>query len=89
MTFSGICQGRYVAAGAHRESFQIGKYGAAILDLQSGHLFRPLVVDGFGRWGQHVVDVMNTCASQCVVGQIFSCPRFFKRHHWRILVLPS
>ena len=28
---------------------------------------------------------MNTCASQCVVGQTFSCPRFFKRHHWRIL----
>ena len=72
-------------SGSARESEKINKYRTQVAALGSNHVFKPLVVDGFGRWGQHAVAVMNTCASQCVVGQIFSCPRFFKRHHWRIL----
>ena len=72
-------------SGYARESEKIEKYRTQVTALGSNHVFKPLVVDGFVRWGQHAVDVMNTCASQCVVGQIFSCPRFFKRHHWRIL----
>ena len=76
---------RYVDAGAHRESRKIQKYSDAILALELGHLFRPLVVDCFGRWGKHAVSVMNTCASHCLHGKKFSCSRFFKRHHWRLL----
>ena len=72
-------------SGSHREAAKIQKYRTHVAALGVNHAFKPLVVDGFGRWGQHAVDVMNTCASQCVVGQTFSCPRFFKRHHWRIL----
>ena len=64
---------------------QIAKYRDALASLQVGHLFRPLVVDGFGAWGTHAFAVMSTCASQCVRGNFFSCPRFFKRHHWRVL----
>ena len=74
-----------VNTGSARETAKIGKYRTNVAALGINHVFRPLVVDGFGRWGEHAVVVMNTCASQCVVGQTFSCPRFFKRHHWRIL----
>ena len=85
VTFSRISQGSNVDAVAIKESFKIGKYGDAIRTLALGHLFRPLVVDCFGRWGKHAVSVMNTCASHCLHGKKFSCPRFFKRHHWRLL----
>ena len=72
-------------SGVARELVKIEKYRIKVAALGSSHVFKPLVVDAFGRWGQHAVDVMTTCASQCVVGQTFSCPRFFKRHHWRLL----
>ena len=85
VTFSRISHGRNVDAVARRESLKIEKYGTAILALELGHLFRPLVVDCFGRWGKHAVSVMNTCASHCLHGKKFSCSRFFKRHHWRLL----
>ena len=64
---------------------QIAKYRDALASLQVGHLFRPLVVDGFGAWGTHAFAVMSTCASPCVSGKFFSCSRFFRRHHWRLL----
>ena len=85
VAFPQFVHNRIVNTGSAREAVKFGKYRTKVAALGINHVFRPLVVDGFGRWGQHAVDVMNTCASQCVVGQIFSCPRFFKRHHWRIL----
>ena len=81
VTFSRISHGRNVDAVARRESLKIEKYGTAILALELGHLFRPLVVDSFGRWGKHAVSVMDTCASHRLHGKKFSCSRFFKRHH--------
>jgi len=74
-----------VNTGSARETAKIRKYRTNVAALGINHVFRPLVVDGFGRWGQHAVDVMNTCASHCLHGKKFSCSRFFKRHHWRLL----
>ena len=85
VAFPQFVHNRIVNTGSAREAVKFGKYRTKVAALGINHVLRPLVVDGFGRWGEHAVDVMNTCASQCVVGQTFSCPRFFKRHHWRIL----
>ena len=50
---------------------QIAKYRDALASLQVGHLFRPLVVDGFGAWGTHAFAVMSTCASRALVASSF------------------
>ena len=81
VAFPQFVHNRIVNTGSAREAVKFGKYRTKVAALGINHVLRPLVVDGFGRWGEHAVDVMNTCASQCVVGQTFSCPRFFKRHH--------
>ena len=41
-------------SGSARESVKIQKYRTQVAALGVNHVFRPLVVDGFGRWGQQL-----------------------------------
>ena len=85
VAFPQFVNGRYKNSGPAREAAKIQKYRVPVAALDGNNVFRPLVVDGFGRGPTRFGCDEQTCASQCVVGQTFSCPRFFKRHHWRIL----